>query len=182
MASIFTSNLMNFIMPIFVFIFVYAISYALLSSKKFLGENKGVHAIISLVFAFFISTTSINSAFLQEFIPTVVLVMVVIVFLLLLSQLFGFGDKEFITNIFGTEKSASWFVFIVIIIILVSILSNIYGPALLQQGPSAGNQSELTEEDQFRENLMKSFFNEKVLGLVLIFLVAFFAMKFISNT
>ncbi len=182
MASIFTSNLMEFIMPIFIFIFVYAISYALLSSRKFLGENKGVHAIVSLVFAFFISTTAFNFAFIQYFVPSVVLILIVIVFTLLLAQLLGFKEMDIITNIFGSEKNASWFVFIVIIIVLVSILSSIYGPTLLEHGASDGNQTELTEENQFTENLMKSFFNEKVLGLVLIFLVAFFAMKFISNT
>jgi len=74
-------------MPILSFLLVFVIVYALLAKTKVLGENKGVHLMISLIFAIFfivqvslVDFVSFSSAWFAVFFVAVFLILVMIAF------------------------------------------------------------------------------------------------------
>ncbi|MDK2849439.1 MAG: hypothetical protein PWP03_849 [Candidatus Woesearchaeota archaeon] len=177
MASLISPSIFSFLNPIFVFLFTYALIYAVLTKTKVLGDNKGISSVLALVVAFFVSSASDYTLISAAF-PPFILVLLFFVFLLLIGHFLGLGPSNFV-EIFGKEKGASWFVFIIVMILIVAIFANFYGGKLLEKGTEA-NATE--SQSEFEQNLIKIFFNENVLGLILVLLVAFMAMRFISGT
>ncbi len=178
MASLISSSVFNFLNPVFVFLFTYALVYAVLLRSKILGEHKGISSIISLVVAIFVASSS-NYTLITSVFPPFILVLLLFVFFLLIGNFLGL-DSSNLVEIFGGEKGASWFVFIIVLILVGAIIGNFYGGKLLEMGSnaSAGNES----QSEFQQNLVKSIFNENILGAILVLLVAFIAMRFISGT
>lgn len=78
---------LNYFMPVFSFLLVFVLIYALLAKTKVLGENKFVHLLISFILAvFFIVNVSLvdfvkfSSAWFVVFIVCVFLILVLIAF------------------------------------------------------------------------------------------------------
>jgi len=169
------TSLIEHFMPVFIFIFIYVIVYAVLEAKKVLGENKGIHAIIALMTAFIFSYSSLNYDFVKYFVPPFVLFLVVIVFILLIALFLGIKEESIVKTL-GGEKGVTWLLIIIALIIAVSTIANVFGPQLLKAGVN-----ETQPKSEFEKNLIKAFFNEKTLGMILLLLIAFFAVRFISQ-
>lgn len=178
MASLISSQLFSFMNPVFVFLFTYALVYALLIKSKVLGEHKGVSSILSLVIAIFVASSS-DYALISSAFPPFILILLLFVFLLIIGHFLGLDSKNFV-KIFGGERGASWFVFIIALILIGAILANFYGGKLLEMGTQSNSTTE--PQSEFQKNLVKSVFNENVLGFILVLLVAFLAMRFIAGT
>jgi len=109
----FTSSL-NFLMPLFSFLFVFIIIYALLIKTKLLGDNKGIHLFISLLLAIFFVVNLDMRAYLQ-FSGAWMAVFIVCLFLIILLITFTHGKVDMIMN-----EYVAWGILIILLFFVIS--------------------------------------------------------------
>lgn len=78
---------LSYFMPIFGFLFVFAIVMALLIKTKILGDNKFINVLISFIVAIIFSTMTSAQKYVQAVTPWFVVLIVALFFILLLIGL-----------------------------------------------------------------------------------------------
>ncbi|MEM7819906.1 MAG: hypothetical protein QXD48_03700 [Candidatus Aenigmatarchaeota archaeon] len=76
------------------FFFIFAIIFGILNYVKVLGFSKNVNAIIAVVIAFFSIAYEPFVFSMQEYMPFVAVIFVVVFFILFLKKVFGKDEKE----------------------------------------------------------------------------------------
>lgn len=187
MATPLDLGLLEHFSGLFLFIMIFAITYAVLGLTKVLGgDNKAINAIVAFCFAVFMALAQKPSAIVQNMIPWVGLVIILIMFLMLASR-FMFGDKgdEVLQGVLGSQKSTGWWVFLAIFgIFLVSLGSSI-GPELTASGETSNVTVEpgtsSTATDSWQTNMVNTIYHPKILGTVLIFAIMIAAIKLLTT-
>ena len=113
-----------FFMPVFSFLFVFVIVYALLAQTKILGENKFVHLLISFIMAIIFMSFSANRLYVETIIPWFVVLLVVVFLVLLIA---GLSTKK-LDGIMTTNFA--WAVIIILIIIFLIAAIRVFNPVL----------------------------------------------------
>jgi len=109
---------LNFLMPIFSFLFVFIVVYAVLAKTKVLGENKPVHLFISLLLAIFF-IVNLDMRDYLKFSAAWMAVFIVCLFLVIVLITFTHGKVETIM--------VPWFAWtILVVLILFFIISSTY--------------------------------------------------------
>ena len=94
MATVLDLGLLQKFEIIFPFLLVFVIVYAILSSTKFLGENKGIHSLIALAMAIMILFSATTREIINVMSPWFVVLFIFILFVLLAFKLFGTTDED----------------------------------------------------------------------------------------
>ncbi|MEE9525130.1 MAG: hypothetical protein V3V78_00805 [Candidatus Woesearchaeota archaeon] len=179
-------GILNYFSVIFPALLVFVIVYALLEKTKILGENKSLHAIAAIVSAFLVMLSRDIVAIINFGAPWFILVFVFLILLLLIYRMMGATDAD-LTNMIRTDTMVQWAVFIIGLIIIFASISHIYGQRLLEQAPgeaegvTVGDVQEREEGVSHKSELRDALFNTKVLGMVLILLIAAFAIGMLSR-
>ena len=113
-----------FFMPVFSFLFVFVIVYALLAQTKILGANKFVHLLISFIMAIIFMSFSANRLYVETIIPWFVVLLVVVFLVLLIA---GLSTKK-LDGIMTTNFA--WAVIIILIIIFLIAAIRVFNPVL----------------------------------------------------
>jgi hypothetical protein len=115
---------LNFFMPIFSFLFVFIVVYALLEKTKILAGTKFIHFLISFIVAIvFISFSSIEF-YVRQIIPWAVVLIVILLFVLLIA---GFSTKSL--DKIMTPAFAWVFIGILILVFLIAAIK-VFNPVL----------------------------------------------------
>jgi len=176
MATFLDIGLFQYFNVIFSILLVFAIMFAILHKTKVLGESGTINAIVAVSIAL-LCLLSQNVIDLINFIaPWFVLVFIFVILLVLLYQLLGATEKD-ILGALRSEKTIQWAVFGIAIIILIAGFGHIWGEEFAQQAMEGG----ATEEGVFEQNIYSIVFDPKVLGMIFIFLIAIFAVAFLSR-
>ena len=116
----------NYFLPLFVFILVFFIVYAVLAKLKLTGENKFVHMIVSFIVAIiFLTFTSTRELIIQST-PWFAVMLVLVFFVLMLV---GFTQKSLDSFM---KPWLAWIVVVLFVIIFLVVLLQIFGYSLLQ--------------------------------------------------
>lgn len=152
-----------YFMPLFAFLLVFIITYALLAKTKLLGDNAFVHMFVSFIVAiiFFISPTAQEFARLSM--PWVAVFLVCLV-LILMTLAFVGGKIENVIKVPIVGKIA---VLVLLAIFLISAIQ-IFGPVVEPYLP--GSTAERTSEPL--SHLSQVIFHPTVIGAVLLLMVA----------
>ena len=102
---------LNFFMPVFSFLLVFVIVYALLAKFKIIGESKWILVFVSFIVAIIFMSFSSLKLYVESIIPWFV-VLLIIVFLVLIMGFFT--SKDWVPK--------SWFAWIFIIILIIIFL------------------------------------------------------------
>lgn len=176
MATFLDIGLFEAFSPVFAFLFVWVTVFAVLQFTKFLGDNKGLHAL----FAFILAVLTMLSPKLVQLIgtmaPIFVVAIIFIVFLLLLYKMFGVDD-DWLTSAIKGKGSAFYWILIVAAVIVVGSVSIVFGEEILSitQGGDGGNTTGVVG------NLGSTLFHPKVLGFVVLMLIAVFAIYMLAS-
>ena len=104
---------LNFIMPVFSFLFVFVLIYALLAKTKILGESKFIHLFLSLILSiFFIVNVSLVE--FVRFSSSWFVVFFVCVFLILIMIAFTHGKVDVIM-----KPWVAWIILVALIIFFI---------------------------------------------------------------
>ena len=113
---------LNFFMPVFSFLFVFLIVYALLVKTKIVGESKFVNLLISFIISVVFMSVSSMELYVQKIIPWFVVLLVVVFLILLIA---GFATKDL--NKIMTPAFA-WVAVAVLIIIFLIAAIQVFNP------------------------------------------------------
>jgi len=153
---------LEFFAPVWAFLFVFVVVYALLAKTKIIGESKFINVVTGLV----VATIFISFSTLELYVLTIIpwaIVLIVSLFLVLLVAGFASGDmKKIMTN-----KLAWIFVAILGIIFFVSALyvfNPVFHPSL-GLAPGYEGESVLTQLGDF-------FSGSGIAGSILLIVIA----------
>ena len=154
---------MAYTMPIFAFLLVFLIIYALLSKTKILGENTSLNVFLAFVVAIIFITVPAAKELTLAVTPWIVVFIVSLVFVLLILAFTRGGIEDIARN-----PAISLVIIVVIILIFLISGINVLGP-ILQPFMPWGSETNLPASTlQFRHVL----FHPAVLGAIILFLIA----------
>ncbi len=104
---------LSYFLPIFSFLFVFILVYALLAKTKVLGENAFIHVFISLILAVFF-VVNVSLVDFVQFSSAWFVVFFVVIFLILVMITFTHGKVDVVMN-----KAVAWIILAVLIIFFI---------------------------------------------------------------
>ncbi|VVB81190.1 Uncharacterised protein [uncultured archaeon] len=169
---------------LFPFLLVLVLVYAVLSQTSWFKEKQGMAALIAVIAAIMTLFSSIAMKTINLMAPWFVLFIIFSILFILVFMMFGYTQKdvtEFITS--GEYGIGIWAMAIMIVIgagSLAAVLNEEVGLEKL----TAGNVSSVGAETGTPANygFWQTLFHPKILGMVLIMMIAFFTMRQLVKT
>jgi hypothetical protein len=200
MASLLDVTLLSHFSEVFVFLFIFVLVYAVLKLTKVLGNDSGLIGLLSISAAFMFMFSDKAIAMVTFMVPWFTLLAVFIMLIVLNYRILG-GEGEVISSLIGAKKHKMvvyWIVIIGIVIVLMALGKNYgqsVGPYLDEEGNTVYRNASSPIESvsgigdgyrgtgsvdtgDFETNLGATLFHPKVLGMVLILIIASFTMMF----
>jgi hypothetical protein len=170
MVTLLDLGLGEFLIPIFLFILIYAILYGVLNKVQVFGESKSLNAFIAFAISALFAITPGAMEFIAIIAPWFT-VLVILAFSFLLVFMFMGVDTKQIANL-AKDSVVMWTVIIIGIIIVIGGLTAVYGPIFVG-GPGSTGAGPGAE-------VHRSIFNIKVLTTVFILIIFSFAVRLLS--
>lgn len=192
---------------IFTFLFVYVLIYGIAEfAKPFGKDKKSLSALMALAIAVMVVVSPTMSRLVNYLIPWFFVIALILFFILFALRIFS-GDKFDFTNAMKDKRVYTWIIVLTVVIMIFG-LGNAFGQSNLEKGAWDGTTPAPSDDDigttaddfidstgvgntqvdgsrvatdDFGTNMTNTIFNPKVLGLMLVMLVAVFAMFFISD-
>ncbi|MDK2907973.1 MAG: hypothetical protein PWQ87_431 [Candidatus Woesearchaeota archaeon] len=176
MATLLDLELFSIFSPIFVFIIVFLFMYIILSMVPPMKDKKSLSLVIAFLMAMIFSVYPGMSEFVYELTPGIVIFIIIISFVLITLSAVGLSQKDLL-GLFGEDnKGATWFFFIIALVIVGIAASAAFGEEMLSITDTSSNNA----SGEFQENIVETIFHPSVLGLIFFMLIAIFAMIFLT--
>lgn len=175
MATLIDIGLLNILTPAFVFLFIYGLLFALLEKTKPFGDNRGLNALIAVLIAFLFILSPDLIGIIKIMTPWFVVLFVFIIMIVLLFLFVGI-KSETVAGAFE-DQGMFWAILVVSFLILIFALTQVYGEQVSQlyAGESVDEPTGVT-------NIIgRIVFHPRVLGALVLILIAAQAIRFISN-
>ncbi len=161
--------------PIFIFVLIFVIFYAVLIKTKLLGDNKGLMSLVAFVIALLFLITQAARDFVQVITPWFVILIIIAMCFLLIFMFLGIKPDAIATAI--SNEGTVWTIIIILLVLLGLALTKVLGP-----GIAAITQQEGSSDDGFMGNVAQVIFHPKILGMFFILVIASFAVKAITRS
>ena len=171
---------------IFPFLFVWSVVYATLQKTKVIGGAMGIDAIVAFAISFMILLSRTLIEILNFMIPWFTIAIIFFMLLMLMFMVFGASEKD----IFGyikTDKGVGWALIGIALIIVIAAFGNVLGQDFTQQSFDENAPQEVatgsggTATQNFEGNVTAIFSHPKVLGMLILFAIAIFAVGLLSG-
>jgi hypothetical protein len=182
MASLLDISLVSYFSNIFVILFIFAASYAILMFKGPFGSNKGINALLSATLAliFIFSQDAIDV--IKDTVPWFVVMLICLMLVLLVTTSIGASMPATIMQSIG-----NWILIIGVIVLVINI-SHRVGQNV---GPYLGNESATIPgsvntgtgtvgSGDYAQNFGATIFHPKVLALILVIVICVFSVLWIG--
>jgi len=148
----------QFFMPVFSFLFVFVIIYALLAKTKIIGESQGILILISLIIAIIFMSFSSMDLYVQTIIPWVVVLTIIVFFVLMLGM---FTSKDWVP-----KSWLGWIVVGVLILIFLIAAIRVFNPVLHPDlGVTSGQGTSFIEQ-------VRGYLGGGIAGSILLLIIA----------
>ena len=168
---------------IFPFLFVLVIVYAVLSYTKFMGDNKGVHALIALVLALMVLLAPTIREIINVAAPWFVLLFIFFIFSMLGFMIFGFKEGDIMSVM--SNKKFSYIAYWIMSLIVIIALGSLFHVTAGEGGLTQENVDEVHEGDVGgvgTSSFWSIITHPKVLGLIAILLIGLFTVQRLTYT
>lgn len=208
MATLLDLGLLDHFGSIFVFLLIFLVTYAFLQVsglfKKAEG-HRGIYALISLAIAFLVSVSSQAVAVISVMTPWFTVLIIFMFLIFFVVRMFSGEDDELFKKLIK-QNAIYWVLIVIFVIILLVSLSSIFGQKLLEDQIGPQNNTEITTTPQgefgvdysgydyepgeagstattdYGNNFLMTLVHPKVLGMLLLVLIGFFAILLLSGT
>ncbi len=191
MATVLDLSLLQTFDFVFPFIFVWAIIFAILQKTGATGKSVGIDSIISTVVAFMSILSSDIIKLINFMIPWFAVAIIFLLLLLLLFRLFGAEEKH-IFEALKSDKSILWVLLGIGLVIIFAAFGNVFGQSFTErafpdgEGAAAINATTGAAGGvataSFQTNVTSILANPKVLGMIILFAIAIFAIALLSGS
>ncbi len=189
MATVLDISILSYFIPVFIFLFVFVVFFAILQKTKILGQNAGIDALVSFSVAMLFMFVSEARQLITIITPWLVILLVIFMSFMLVFMFVGV-KAETIAGVF-TESGNAWTIVIILIIALVIAFTQVFGSkiAAITQGPypvQTGTEQTPTQPAQpgtqhFLVTVGSIVFSPKILGMFLLIVVASQAIRLIGG-
>jgi len=189
MATFLDVGILQYFDVVFAFIFVFAIMFALLQKTKIIGDSVGVNAMIAITSAFIMAMSRTVIQMITFMIPWFVIAIIFFVLLLLIFQVFGAKELDFASAV--KDRVLRNALIGVAIVILLASFGVVFGQGFTEQafddseaattGSTADGDSDSSATSSFQGNIRAILANSKVLGMVVLFGIAIFAVALLTG-
>lgn len=175
---------LEYFSPLFVFVLVFVVVYAMMQFTKFMGENKVLHSLIALFIAIIFLFSTAASTVILFIAPWFTIFFIFLIFMIMAYKLFGATDDQ-IKTVISKWHAGQYFIATIAIIIMLFGLGAGLGQKLLTYTSEEATAEETgtlttvgeigegsTATTSYTQNLAATIFNPKVLGMVLILAIA----------
>ncbi|MDO8740079.1 MAG: hypothetical protein Q7J54_00720 [Candidatus Woesearchaeota archaeon] len=179
-------NLLANFSSIFSFIFILIIVYAVAEYTKFFGDNKGIHAILALCIAVITLMLSGVIAVINLIVPWFALMFIFAALVIMAFKFFGVSDENLLSTIVGKDKVVLWWIVTIAAIIILGALGRVYFTSGGLIEPRT-NESMIVGTNATSVSTIgqgafwATLFHPKILGLILILLIASFTIRLLSG-
>ncbi|MBN2457666.1 hypothetical protein JXB31_00875 [Candidatus Woesearchaeota archaeon] len=202
-------GLLNFFSPVFIFLFIFALLYAIFQWAKIFGTNKVIHAMLAIVIALFGSFFSQSARGMIEYvIPWFTFLLIFGVIIIVMFKMFGVSDESLTFAV--KTPAVMWTILIVAVVLLLGALSSAFGEKTLSftqesttetsDGSSDANGELNADSDtekgilnpgnpgsggtatgDIKHNIGATFYHPRVLGMLFILLIAATALRMLTG-
>ena len=175
---------LSYFSPIFIFVLVFTMAYGVFQFTKMFGDNKVLHALISFFIAVVFLFSTAATTVIMVIAPWFTVLFIFIIFILMAYKMFGATDSQ-IKEVVSKASAVQYTILALGIIILLFGLGAGFGQELLEgagditdardAATEAGEGS--TATSSFQQNLVSTLFNSKILGMILILVIAAFTIR-----
>lgn len=190
MATFLDLSILGSFTAIFTFLLVFVIIFGMLEVFKMFGDgHRGLHAIIAFAVGFIVIFSKGVVTVIQTFTPWFTIVIILIFFIIFAVRMFGVSAAE-VTAGFHNNTVILTFILIFTALIILFSLGAGFGQTSLEEGSKPGTLHNATnttvnpgstDTTSFSQNLYNTIYNPKVLGLILVMLIAVIAMLFLTT-
>lgn len=182
MATFLDLSLFGFFDRIFVVLLIWTITFAILQKTKAVGDALGLNAIIAVAIAFLALISDTIVQLISFMVPWFALLIIFLVLLILLFQIFGVTDVSAAVK----DKALQWTLIGVSLVIVFAAFGNVFGQQLAEAATSSSPEAGTvttggTGTTNFQQNVYSTLFHPKVLGMLVLFAVAIFAVVLLSG-
>lgn len=175
-----TLSILNFFSALFAALLVFAVVFAILNKTRILGESKVIQWIVAIALGL-LTLVYPDIISLVEFIsPWFVLLFIFLILLLLAYRLFGYSEENILEYV-KSDRTINWVLVAVGVIILLAGIFNVFGESALQATAGGNATSEGDSGSGFQENVFSTLFSPQLLGVLLVFAIAVFAIAFLGG-
>ena len=164
-------SVLSYFTPVFIFLAVWVMFYAVLQKTQILGKNQGLSALLSFCIAFLFIITATASKLVEILLPWLGILVVIAMAAILLFMFMGVSGETIAKTIGGN----AWTIVIVLIILLVIALTQVFGPSIKEL------TQESAEEGDFMKSIGSILFHPSILGMFLILVIASLAVKWLTQ-
>ena len=192
MATVLDINILSYFIPVFIFLFVFTIFFAILQKTKLLGSNAGVDALIAFSVAMLFMFVSDARQLITVITPWLVIMLVIIMSLMMIFMFLGV-KAETISDAMS-ESGTVWTVLIILIIGLIIAFTQVFGSkiASITQGSFPATSSEEVTgttgttttaggSQHFLVTVGSIVFSPKILGMFLLLIIASQSVRLIAG-
>lgn len=184
MATMLDISMFQSFSSLFAFLLVFVIVFAILELRNFF-KSSGLHALIALFVATLVATSSNVMPLIAWMTPWFVIVLFFFVFVMMITAFIGVSEEGFVEAL-GGASGITVAMLVVIGIIFAAALGHIYGQQALElttgQQNVTGATGVPTTTNTFRENVAAVFFHPKILGMLLVLLIAAFTIRLMASS
>jgi hypothetical protein len=188
MATILDLGLLQSFDIIFPVILIFALVFAILQKTKVVGDSLGINSIIAVAVAFMSLLSESVIQVVKFIIPWFTVAIIFFLLIILVFQVFGAKEADIFSYVKG-DKAIGWVVIGVGIVIIFAAFANVLGQQLTDasfQSSSGGNVTIITPSEgvateNFQQNIYSTLFHPKVLGLLVLFGIAIFAVALLTG-
>jgi len=171
MVTLLDVGLLNFLLPVFSFLLIFAVIFGLLQKTKVISDSSNGNAWIAVAISILFALAPGAMEFVAIIAPWF-MVMLIVAFSFILIFLFLGVKLETIEAATRREASIRWTILIIGIIVIIVGLTSVFGPIF---GTPAGEESGVGGEIQ------RSIFDPQILTTVFILLIMGQAVRLIAQ-
>ena len=175
MATILDIGILEYFTPVFVFLFIFAVLYAILDKTGLLGDNKALKSLVAFTLSLMFVLTQNLMKLVTVMTPWFVVLVIAALFIMLFFMFVG-AKAEDVSKVF-TEKTTVWIILVVMLIIFSYAMTQVYGTDIHSIYGEAGQE----ESGTLNEAVGRILFHPKMLGVVLILVIAAQAIRLIAQ-
>lgn len=192
MASFLDITFFRGITPILILLLVFAIVYGILSTTRFLGNNKNLNAIIALVIGIFVMFSTKIVKVIMVMIPWFLILGIFLILVVIAFKTLGLSDESLRNAVH--DKTVYWTITIICLILFVASIASVFGQQELNvtkensssqvtfsSGDNSGttsvdsNGNVITNTDNFQNNAKATFYHPRMLGFIVVIIICVFA-------
>lgn len=176
MASFLDIGILYYFAPAFVWLLVFGVLFAILEKTKIFGEKTGINSLVAFSISLLFLLTPDLVSIVKVITPWFTILFIFILMIVLLFLFVGVKDTE-IAGAFS-ERGMVWIILLIAFVIFFYALTQVYGAQI----QTIYGGAEVVGEPNVSQQVGKILFHPRVLGMVILLVIASQAVRFISSS